>query len=98
MTPTRPRLVALAATGCALALALSACGSTSASTHSSGGSGASGSIDQATIEAAKAAVAAAREPVADFKAPSVSAGPVPRGELVSVVTALNAANLPYDVA
>jgi ABC-type sugar transport system substrate-binding protein len=96
MTPTRPRLVALAATGCALALALSACGgSTSASTDSSG---AGGSIDKATIEAAKAAVAAAREPVADFKAPSVSAGPIPKGELVSVVSALNAANLPYDVA
>jgi ABC-type sugar transport system substrate-binding protein len=88
--------VALAATGCALALALSACGgSTSASTDSSG---AGGSIDKATIEAAKAAVAAAREPVADFKAPSVSAGPIPKGELVSVVSALNAANLPYDVA
>lgn len=98
MTPTRPRLVALAATGCALALALSACGSTSASTDSSGGSGPSGSVDQTAVEAAKAAVAAAREPVADFKAPSVSAGPVPKGELVSVVTALNAASLPFDVA
>jgi ribose transport system substrate-binding protein len=96
MTPTRPRLVALAATGCALALALSACGSSTSASTDSGGTG--GSIDQATIEAAKAAVAAAREPVADFKAPSVSAGPVPKGELVSVVTALNAASLPFDVA
>ena len=95
MTPIRPKPVAALAAGTLLALTLTACGSSGASTDSDG---TSGSVDKAAVDAAAAAVTAAREPVATFTPPTVSAGPIPTGDLVSVVTALNAAPLPYDVA
>ncbi|MBB6627801.1 sugar ABC transporter substrate-binding protein [Nocardioides sp. KIGAM211] len=95
MTPTRLRPAAAIAAGTLLALTLSACGSSTDTASSDAAAGAP--VDQAVIDAATAAVKAAREPITDFTAPSAPAGPIPTGELVSIVTALNAAPLPYDV-